>query len=75
MLGGPWRSSWLGVIEWDAVDDMLLFMVPVREKERPPMAINASARSKTLPLNALANEALCGVDGTVACTAGPRAAL
>lgn len=53
----------------------MLFMVPVRANGRPPMAIKASARSKTLPAKALAKEALCGVDGTVACTAGPRAAL
>jgi hypothetical protein len=36
---------------------------------------NVSARSKTLPLNIAPNDALCGVEGTVACTAGPRAAL
>lgn len=34
-----------------------------------------SARSKTPPLNIALKDALCGVDGTVACTAGPNAAL
>lgn len=51
------------------------FIVPVRDMEIPPMEMRASARSKTLPLNAEANDALCGVDGTVAWTAGPKAAL
>jgi hypothetical protein len=36
---------------------------------------SASARSKTLPVNIELYDALCGVDGTVACTAGPSAAL
>lgn len=39
------------------------------------MEIKASALSKTLPLNAALKDALWGVDGTVAWTAGPRAAL
>lgn len=53
----------------------LFVIVPFRDIESPPILIRASARSKTLPLNAAANEALWGVDGTVAWTAGPRAAL
>jgi hypothetical protein len=52
-------------------------IVPAREDaaELPFIESKASARSKTLPLNIALYEALCGVDGTVACTAGPRAAL
>ena len=47
-------------------------IVPARE----PAFIerNASARSKTLPLNIALYDVL-GMDGTVACTAGPNAAL
>src|SRR4051812_41235153 len=48
-------------------------IVPALE-ELPFMESKASARSKTLPLN-IALYAGFGVDGTVACTAGPNAAL
>lgn len=43
-------------------------IVPAREEatEEPFVCKNASARSKTLPLNIPLNVALCGVDGTVA---------
>ena len=52
-------------------------MVPARDDTADEVFIDSkvSARSKTLPLNIALNEALCGVDGTVACTAGPNAAL
>jgi hypothetical protein len=65
-------------IEFNDVVDMLA-MVPVRDM-LPIVESSASARSNTLPEKALAkdepvNDALCGVEGTVACTAGPRAAL
>lgn len=52
-----------------------LVMVPERDIVRPPIEMKAFARSNTLPLKACANDALCGVAGTVAWTAGPRAAL
>ena len=53
-------------------------IVPAREDaSEPPLVIDskASALSNTLPLNIALYEALCGVEGTVACTAGPSAAL
>jgi len=65
------------------------FMVPLREgmalpnpPPPPPMLpppidesiVSERSRSNT-PEKASEKEALCGVDGTVACTAGPRAAL
>jgi hypothetical protein len=49
-------------------------MVPVLDRV-PFIDSNASARSNTLPLNIELYDALWGVDGTVACTAGPNAAL
>lgn len=48
---------------------------PLRPMEIPGLAMRASARSKTFPWNAAAKELLEGVVGTVACIAGPRAAL
>ncbi len=77
MLDMPWRSSCTELVEENEElrDVVALFIVPVRDMDSPPMDINASARSKTFPLNALAKDAFCGVDGTVAWTAGPRAAL
>ena len=54
-------------------------IVPFREDTTDPDPLfidsSASARSKTLPVNMELYDALCGVDGTVACTAGPSAAL
>jgi hypothetical protein len=54
-------------------------IVPFREDITDPDPLfidsSASARSKTLPVNMELYDALCGVDGTVACTAGPSAAL
>lgn len=52
-------------------------IVPVRDEKLLALVIDkrASARSKTFPLNIPLYDALCGVDGTVACTAGPSAAL
>lgn len=67
--------------ESDDMEDMvklaaeLFVIVPLRDIERPPIDMRASARSKTPPLKAEAKEALCGVEGTVAWTAGPNAAL
>jgi hypothetical protein len=34
------------------------FIVPVRDIDRPPIEMSASARSNTLPVKAAANEAL-----------------
>jgi hypothetical protein len=48
-------------------------IVPARE-EPAFIERSASARSKTLPLNIALYDVL-GIDGTVACTAGPNAAL
>jgi len=59
-------------------EPMVELMVPARENDvMEPLFMDrkASARSKTLPLNIALYDALCGVDGTVACTAGPSAAL
>jgi len=60
------------------IDGGIIFpsIVPARE-DAAELFIErkASARSNTLPLNMALYEALCGVDGTVACTAGPSAAL
>jgi hypothetical protein len=58
-------------------DPKVEVIVPAREDTTEPLLIDskASARSKTLPLNMPLYVALCGVEGTVACTAGPSAAL
>lgn len=48
---------------------------PDRDMDMPGFAKSASARSNTLPWNADANDALCGVLDIVACIAGPSAAL
>lgn len=50
-------------------------IMPFRPIEMPGLAMRASARSNTFPWKADAKELLCGVVGTVACIAGPRAAL
>ena len=65
-----------GVIE-PSFEPKVEVIVPAREEttEEPFIDSKASALSKTLPLNMPLNVALCGVDGTVACTAGPSAAL
>jgi hypothetical protein len=57
-----------------SLEPMVEVIVPALD-ELPLIDRKASARSKTLPLNIALYEALCGVDGTVACTAGPKAAL
>jgi hypothetical protein len=49
--------------------------IPGRLMDLPGLAIKVSALSNTLPWNAAAKESLRGVLGTVACIAGPRAAL
>ena len=49
--------------------------MPGLDMDIPGFAIRASALSKTLPWNAAANDVFCGVFGTVACMAGPNAAL
>ena len=49
--------------------------MPGRGMDMPGFAMRASALSKTFPWKAAANELFCGVFGTVACMAGPRAAL
>lgn len=60
-----------------SLDPNVEVMVPAREDttELPFIDRKVSARSKTLPLNMPLYVALCGVEGTVACTAGPSAAL
>jgi hypothetical protein len=64
-----------GVIE-PSFEPNIDVIVPFREDiEELLMDKNVSARSKTLPLNTALYEALCGVEGTVAWTAGPSAAL
>jgi len=64
-----------GVIEPSLVPSIEV-IVPLREEmELVFIDRSASARSNTFPLNIALYEALCGVEGTVAWTAGPRAAL
>ncbi len=68
-----------GVMEPSLVPSIEV-IVPLREEKEDEMELvfidkSASARSNTFPLNIPLYEALCGVEGTVAWTAGPRAAL
>lgn len=64
-----------GVIE-PSFEPSIEVIVPFREEiEELFIDSRASARSNTFPLNIALYEALCGVEGTVACTAGPSAAL
>ena len=62
----------LGVIA-PSIPVMVEFMVPVLEDAA--LASRVSALSNTVPTNIELYDPPCGVLGTVACTAGPRAAL
>ena len=71
-------STDAGVME-PSFDPRVEVIVPARD-EKPVVEtlfidIRVSARSKTLPLKMPLYVALCGVEGTVAWTAGPNAAL
>lgn len=61
--------------ESDGMCPLIAAADPDRDIEMPGFASRASARSNTLPWNADANDALCGVLDIVACMAGPSAAL
>lgn len=62
-------------LECDGMCPLMPAAEPDRDMDIPGFAKRASARSKTFPWNADANDALCGVLDIVACIAGPKAAL
>jgi hypothetical protein len=68
---GLWIGACVIIPSFEPIAEVI---VVVRE-EPPFIESKASARSKTLPLNIAWYDALCEVEGTVACTAGPSDAL